>query len=65
VPKYDPKLNFDDAIVSDSINSFLNRKNTENFTIEEQSESLIESMYESTNPGYDSSLQNIKKSISI
>jgi hypothetical protein len=39
--------------VSDSITSFWYRRNI-NFPIEEQSESVLDSMYESNQPGYDS-----------
>ena len=47
----------DDSMVSDNITSLLNRRNI-NFPIEEhQSESVLDSMYESNYPGYDSTKQ--------
>lgn len=52
-------------MVSDSINNFWYRNNT-NFPIEEQSESVLDSMYESNYPGYDSTKQSpLKKSLVI
>ena len=54
-----------DSINSTNINSFWNRRNI-NFPIEEQSESVLDSMYESNYPGYDSTKQSpLKKKVSL